>query len=318
MQASAKLESALDSMTRVSDLVSRSIRDVQDTFKEVHFHKSADNIFEIVDNICSDKITIFSRDLGEIGLDGDLEKVYLNVFKDKVNEAGDYLVSKVGSKLTVVKYNEYLYISKALGGNLCLSYAMSIGEHGLTSSEKERLLRAAADGGHPEACNEISIWYEVGRHLKEDEKLAEHYSNQAYNLFNEQAELYNEARSRIKSISNNKENDICKIILSWIEAAKTKENEIIMSRISTNIFIEVLTAASHQVNGYDIILEEALSLQDNSNSVHYDSVVHEVLRDMGAIITKQRNMYFRGLDSSEEYIKNDKKIEELKQKLNRR
>jgi hypothetical protein len=52
--------------------------------------------------------------------------------------------------------------------------------------------------------------------------------------------------------------------------------------------------------------------------VHYDSVVHEVLRDMGAIITKQRNMYFRGLDSSEEYIKNDKKIEELRQKLNRR
>ena len=78
-------------------------------------------------------------------------------------------------------------IAQAKDGDLELCYYIYAKEKNLSSGEKISLLKIAADNGHPEAANELSILFATGRHIKKDKDLSKKYAKISFKLFEDEA-----------------------------------------------------------------------------------------------------------------------------------
>lgn len=158
------------------------------------------------------------------------------------------------------RYNLESSYQTALNGDIEMCYLVAQNNTNLSSSEKLNLLEMAGSGGHPEACNELSIHYSLVKEIEENQDLSIKWSDKSYSLFSKQNHLTDEFKAYLKNNFESHPDDILENVISWAVKKQISDKSFVTNRVINNAYESVFLSFPVTTNTYSLVIQ---NLADN-------------------------------------------------------
>ena len=183
----------LKTLTTIDNITSKIngyFSSIETIFSDIDRNIPLDEKISLAENAVNEYLANIEKEILEMDGDDGLKAAVVSQLKRECNVSIEKIIKNSMSISTILGGNREIndeLINQAKEGDLELCYYIYAKERKLSSGEKISLLKYAADNGHPEAANEMSILLATGRHIKKDNTQAKIYAKKSFDLFEDEA-----------------------------------------------------------------------------------------------------------------------------------
>ena len=313
----SELEISVRSISRLQSIIEDAVSRIPKFFNSIDINGCTDKAYDEVDEIHKNEVIRFSAAISEVSIDSKTKSVLVEDFDNRINDISNNFLSRITGQLIPIEYDEYESIKEAFNGDIYLSYQMAIGGHGLTTKEKVSLLSSAAQAGHPEACNELSIWYSVGRNVPQSKENCDFFSKESFDLFEKQHELYRDLHRIISDQKDSDSDGVCLTMIRYRENYDIEDKYLyVYNKVLAKAYMAIVKNTEYRNRGYLLLLSDLNDMIKESHGVAISKQQQDGLIAMYELAKELLIMEDRGLIKTERFSKLKEELEELKLTIN--
>jgi len=270
----------IQKLTEVLDIVAKKIPNFL-TNRKVTDEGSVDEIEDALYRFIDEaKIKIDSVKVDKSLSDATKDELYARVEKEIAIFKKKATVILFPVKANSLTSDEY---QNALGGDVDLMYRASTNDQ-LTSAERFKFLKGAANSGCLAANRDMSIWYLNGYHVNKDMESSKEYSER-YEVLNKQKEnMESLFKIRVESALIEDPDLIYRKVLDWVKEVSSSYDSHLVNK---TIYVALKsTIKSFPLNGDGCmyVLHLMMKYQRESIGISYSKQEYAVLEEMKNIV----------------------------------
>jgi hypothetical protein len=313
-----KIKASVNSLSSLINILDVSKDSVKGMFIHIDKYLSVDEKIEKAEDVINSYISDTSTKINNTDVNESLkEATILSLTKHVEKTFEKFVLESENMQLPSIfksRYGSEEAYQIALNGDLEMCYRVSHKNPNLSSSEKINLLKIAAEGGHPEACNELSIILSLGRDTPDDAEMATIWAEKSFDFFKQQNILGEEFKNYLKINFDREPEDILEKVISWCVIKKAEGDFFVADRVISSAYESSFLSFPITTKGYSVIIQNLADNYLNGVGVAQDKNKHKELMGLVYLCHKLENFkHTKSINS--DYNDTIDKIKEINGKI---
>lgn len=313
-----RIEATIDSLSKLIDIFDNATSGVNKMFSGIDKNQSLNIKIDQAEVILDEFIKSVGLKISETDVDESLQKAAILSFTNHIEKAFYSFIAECENKqlpaLFVNRYDSEDAFNGALGGDIEMCYLVSKYNKQLSSSEKIKILTFAAEAGHPESCNDLSIQYSLGIDVTANTSQSEEWADKSYELFHKQSEMSIEFKEYLQRNFEDDPDNILEKIISWAVRTQSTTKDFIADRVIANAYESAFLSFPATIASYSSIIQNLGSIYGMGIGVATNEAKKDAFNNLADLCHKLNN-YKYTKDITSDYSDTLEKIKFINKKI---
>lgn len=313
-----KIKATVDTLASLIEIIESSKCTIKNMFSDIDKTLTLSDKIEQAEKILDKYIVANSEAINKSMANEHLKKATILSLTEQVERSFRMFVEECEIKqfpaVIQNRYNSENSYQIAISGDIEMCFLVAHNSSDLSSSEKIRLLNIASDGGHPEACNELSIHYSLGKDTLPDHDTSVKWADRSFELFEEQNSLNSAFKNHLKTNFDSDPENVLEKVISWAMKTKTKNQSFITNRVINNAFESIFISFPVTTKLYPVIVQNLADNYKNGCGVAINKDKASALKELIYFCNQLENFKYTK-DTTDDYSSTMGKIKEINKRI---